>query len=616
MSFGQSEGLDALRARGATDVASSDALSASAADAANKEAEIIELLVAAGYFRARITGLTTFDKVVGGMAWCMTASSVEVDVVFVENASIGQKIKIGESIERALVRMKCPHPLQAHQIQGLDYGALFPVVQWLVKRAYTFREEIAEAMRRSSVRSFDHTALELPADAERGARRRVALPAARRVCAGYTPLRRYKPKKGTAAANASAAMHARRVLIEFGEQLAALGAAAAALGTEDDAKAAGGAAGDADAALRSAMSEMAAAEEGELSKQTVGSLVGMGAAAIAQAAVTFAQKSEELAASGEMAGVMRLRAERRAVEAQLEAEGRALAALEAEAAEAEAARAEAEARLAAAKGKRAEQLELMGKAEEEMAKLRELEAKLPPDVLKELHALVAKVDALKEQQKEFKAKCKEEYAAMEAKRAAQLSGGGDDDDRRVAEIEKLYDAEHAKVLQMRRLAGQKGRQIAALQRQVDEIPNRAELLQYERRFRELYAMIAQKGDETRKYYAMYNVLEEKKTYVTKEISLINSIHENFTKVMAEKAAAREKLAESVDSTVKSVQATRAKTQARVDDELAAKAALQAKYDKLLGQQRKYFKLVKELKEAYQKQAEAEDAKAAAASGGA
>ena len=36
------------------------------------------------------------------MAWCMTASSVEVDVVFVENASIGQKIKIGESIERAL----------------------------------------------------------------------------------------------------------------------------------------------------------------------------------------------------------------------------------------------------------------------------------------------------------------------------------------------------------------------------------------------------------------------------------------------------------------------------------------------------------------------------------
>ena len=508
-----------------------------------------------------------------------------------------------------------PHPLQAHQIQGLDYGALFPVVQWLVKRAITFREEIAEAMRRSSVRSFDHTALELPADAERGARRRVALPAARRVCAGSpTPLRRYKPKKGTAAANASAAMHARRVLIEFGEQLAALGAAAAALGTEDDAKAAGGAAGDADAALRSAMSEMAAAEEGELSKQTVGSAGRDGRGGDRAGGGDVRPKVG--GAGGERRDGGRDAPARRAARRRGAARGggRALAAVEAEAAEAEAARAEAEAALAAAKS--APSSSAAGKAEEEMAKLRELEAKLPPDVLKELHALVAKVDALKEQQKEFKAKCKEEYAAMEAKRAAQLSGGGDDDDRRVAEIEKLYDAEHAKVLQMRRLAGQKGRQIAALQRQVDEIPNRAELLQYERRFRELYAMIAQKGDETRKYYAMYNVLEEKKTYVTKEISLINSIHENFTKVMAEKAAAREKLAESVDSTVKSVQATRAKTQARLDDELAAKAALQAKYDKLLGQQRKYFKLVKELKEAYQKQAEAEDAKAAAAGEGA
>jgi hypothetical protein len=36
----------------------------------------------------------------------------------------------GESIERALQRMRCPHELQAHQIQGLDYPAIFPVVQW------------------------------------------------------------------------------------------------------------------------------------------------------------------------------------------------------------------------------------------------------------------------------------------------------------------------------------------------------------------------------------------------------------------------------------------------------------------------------------------------------
>ena len=72
------------------------AIEQSNADAQQRYEEIVELLLAAGYFRARIATLSPFDKVVGGMAWCMTATSVDVDVAFEENATIGQKIKIGE----------------------------------------------------------------------------------------------------------------------------------------------------------------------------------------------------------------------------------------------------------------------------------------------------------------------------------------------------------------------------------------------------------------------------------------------------------------------------------------------------------------------------------------
>ena len=42
----------------------------SCADAQARHDEIIQLLVAAGYFRARIGALSPFDKVVGGLAWC------------------------------------------------------------------------------------------------------------------------------------------------------------------------------------------------------------------------------------------------------------------------------------------------------------------------------------------------------------------------------------------------------------------------------------------------------------------------------------------------------------------------------------------------------------------
>ena len=42
---------------------------------------------------------------------------------------------------------------------------------------------------------------------------------------------------------------------------------------------------------------------------------------------------------------------------------------------------------------------------------------------------------------------------------------------------------------MKRLVGQKGRSIASLQRRLDDVPGRAELVQYERRFRELYQQV-------------------------------------------------------------------------------------------------------------------------------
>lgn len=42
--------------------------------------------------------------------------------------------ELGEKIIKALIKMKCPFPLQTQQIQGLDFINIFPVIQWLVKK--------------------------------------------------------------------------------------------------------------------------------------------------------------------------------------------------------------------------------------------------------------------------------------------------------------------------------------------------------------------------------------------------------------------------------------------------------------------------------------------------
>lgn len=59
-----------------------------------KQKQIVDILVAAGYYRALIIGLSEFDKIVGGMTWCIGACDydVDVDLLFHENLTIGQKM--------------------------------------------------------------------------------------------------------------------------------------------------------------------------------------------------------------------------------------------------------------------------------------------------------------------------------------------------------------------------------------------------------------------------------------------------------------------------------------------------------------------------------------------
>jgi len=118
--------------------------------------EICQMLLAAGYFRARMPALPAFDKMLGGLAWCITASNVdvEVDLLFDEEMTLGQKIRLGENVVAALRKMRCPCPLQPHQIRGLDFSALFPVFQWMVKQVIATRDEQAAKNRRFAEMKF------------------------------------------------------------------------------------------------------------------------------------------------------------------------------------------------------------------------------------------------------------------------------------------------------------------------------------------------------------------------------------------------------------------------------------------------------------------------------
>lgn len=65
---------------------------------------------------------------------------------------------MSQNIEKALARMKCPYNLQSQQIIFLDCIALYPVVQWLVKKVMEVRHETSDLLRVFSESQFlkDH----------------------------------------------------------------------------------------------------------------------------------------------------------------------------------------------------------------------------------------------------------------------------------------------------------------------------------------------------------------------------------------------------------------------------------------------------------------------------
>jgi uncharacterized coiled-coil DUF342 family protein len=92
--------------------------------------------------------------------------------------------------------------------------------------------------------------------------------------------------------------------------------------------------------------------------------------------------------------------------------------------------------------------------------------------------------------------------------------------KRLQLVDETYQSDRAKLQEIRQLAAKKNREIAMVQRKIDEIPSRTELQQYQRQFVELYEQVSSKFTETRKYYNSYNTLNDTRQFLQKEVRFI------------------------------------------------------------------------------------------------
>ncbi|KAM6131906.1 coiled-coil domain-containing protein 93 [Phoenicopterus ruber ruber] len=575
-----------------------------------KLTEILELLVAAGYFRARIKGLSPFDKVVGGMTWCITTCNfdIDVDLLFQENSTIGQKIALTEKIVSVLPKMKCPHRLEPHQIQGLDFIHIFPVVQWLVKRAIETREEMGDYIRSYSISQFQKTH-RLPEDDEFMQRKEKAIKTVTDIFEVYKPQRKYKRQKGAEELlDEESKVHA--TLLEYGRRYGfsrqagkteqaedkkiALPPGLAAAGKaepcdEDDLQAAE------ELRIKTLMTGMAAmaTEEGKLTASTVGQIVGLQSDEIKQIVSEYAEKQSELSAEERPERLGAAQQHRRKVASlnkQISHKTKLLEELQEKCADLQAKCSEAKKTLTEVKS-------YGEKLDKELAALEIIESQADSSILQSLRALVAMNENLKSQEQEFKAHCREEMERLQQNienlKAEAVENGEEQEPNKI--IEQQYKTEKDKLQKIRLLLARRNREIAILQRKIDEVPSRAELTQYQKRFIELYSQVSATHKETKQFFTLYNTLDDKKVYLEKEVNLLNSIHDNFHQAMAS-SGSREQFLRQMEQIVEGIKQNRMKMEKKKQENKMRRDQLNDEYLELLEKQRLYFKTVKEFKE--------------------
>ncbi|KAL8183223.1 UNVERIFIED_CONTAM: Coiled-coil domain-containing protein 93, partial [Gekko kuhli] len=347
--------------------------------------------------------------------------------------------------------------------------------------------------------------------------------------------------------------------------------------------------------IKTLMTEMAAmgTEESRLTASTVGQIVGLQSDEIKQIVSEYAEKQSGLSAEERperLGAVQQHRRKLASLNKQILQKTKLLEELQTKCVDLQAGCNEAKKTLNEIKN----YTEKLGK---EVAALETVESQADSSVLQKLQALVAMNENLKSQEQEFRSHCREEMARLqqniESLKAEAAENGEEKEPTKI--IDQQYKVEREKLQKIRLLLARRNREIAILQRKIDEVPSRAELTQYQKRFIELYGQVSATHKETKQFFTLYNTLDDKKVYLEKEVNLLNSIHDNFQQAMAS-SSAREQFLRQMEQIVEGIKQNRMKMEKKKQENKMRRDQLNDEYLELLEKQRLYFKTVKEFKE--------------------
>jgi len=620
-----------------------------------------DLLVAGGYFRAKMPTLSPFDRVIGGLVWCIMASNVDVDVdiLYEENSSIGERIRVSEQVVRSLQQMKCPLPLQSFQIQGLDYDSILPILKWLIKQVIQTRALTGNESRLISIRTFDNVIgshnIIIKDDQKDSAESspqiehlpifpqdqftRDATESTANYITLYTQQRKYKKRQGVMFDSIDQRVEA--TLLEYDDRHLRIAVDIEQQDMERTKKEQQGRGGKSSSSSsqhlqgddlndilggkvhsgvdlstiegaelqRLQESNRLRALQGQLDSSDtsggfrinaglVGSLVNISEDAMR---AQEANKAQGLIQQDKISFKDQKEIETQRHQKQCDQLQRKINDLTAQINTKKTEEDVIQNKFTQINTQHQDKLTAIATIQSKLKELDQIEASAEnKELLAELKRLVMLNESIKKQEIMFKQSCKEQMGLYRQEidiLKAKIGSDGDDNEdmKKFKEVELLIEKETNRLEKVKEILYQRHLELLGVYHKIDEIPTRSELLQFEKRFIELYQIAATKLIETRSYFTWYNTLSTTYSYLQQELTLLESVLGNFSIGMkSEKAQVEMKnqmqailagVQENIDSTQSELSSTN-------DEELV----LVEKYNRLMKKERDYYKLLKQFQQ--------------------
>lgn len=146
--------------------------------------------------------------------------------------------------------------------------------------------------------------------------------------------------------------------------------------------------------------------------------------------------------------------------------------------------------------------------------------------------LLAVIDANKKKRAAFRQTCREGKAKFEAEivrlhAIEQHDNSATESEDESGELVAQVAAAQKKLDKVRLQLAKRNKMVAMFQRKLDDVPGRAELTQYQKRFVELYDQVAAKHIETKKFYMLHNTLDDTRVQLEMELKLLNNVYDSY-----------------------------------------------------------------------------------------